>query len=258
MQLMPIIFCAHGSPMNAIADNDFTRKLKTLKDSYKTPTAILVISAHWQTSGTFVTAMDKPKTIHDFHGFPKELYNINYPAPGNPKLAQTIIDHISEPKIKKDLSEWGLDHGTWSVLVHLYPNAEIPVLQLSIDMSVDPLFHFELGKKLHFLRSQGVLILASGNIVHNLSKISWDDNATPVNWSLEFDQWVDKKISEKDYHALIHDFRKSTNGQLAQPYPDHYIPLLYILGAIDERDQVRCFFEGIQNGSISMRSYIWE
>ncbi|MDO9182938.1 MAG: 4,5-DOPA dioxygenase extradiol [Bacteriovorax sp.] len=254
---MPVLFIGHGSPMNAIANNNYTRELSDLKNSIETPKAILMISAHWLTKGTFLTAMSSPKTIHDFQGFPKELFDIQYKAPGSPELAEILINNISSPQIEKDMDEWGLDHGTWSVLRHMYPEANIPVIQLSMDMTRPAEYHFEMGQKIKFLRQQGVLIMASGNIVHNLRQLNWDENALPFDWSVEFDLWVKEKALQGDFNSLVKEFTETKSGQLSVPTPDHYYPLLYILGAVDEKDQLSFLFEGIQNASISMRSFKW-
>lgn len=254
---MPVLFCGHGSPMNALAHNDFTQSLFNLSQSFNKPKAILVISAHWITNGTFVTAMKKPKTIHDFDGFPKELFAVEYKANGSPEVAQNIVHKILEPKISADSTEWGLDHGTWSILKHLYPKANVPVLQLSIDKTKSVEFYYDLGQKLRFLREQGILIIGSGNLVHNLDQVNFDEKAKPFNWAIEFDQWLKEKILKKDNQALIHDFYKSKIGQMSHPTIDHYIPFLFSLGASLESDKVEFAFEGIQNASISMRTIKW-
>lgn len=254
---MPVLFIGHGSPMNALANNEYTEALSKLASTIETPKAILMISAHWMTKGTWVTAMDKPKTIHDFGGFPKALFDVQYPAPGKPELAQSIIKEITTPSIGADANEWGLDHGTWSVLRHMYPNANIPVLQLSMDMSKPAEYHYEIGKKLKFLRSQGVLIMGSGNIVHNLRQIDWDEKAKAFAWAVEFDQWVKEKAQSRDFNSLVKEFSRAKGGSLSVPTPDHYYPLLYVIGAVDELDQVSFPYEGMQNASISMRSFKW-
>jgi 4,5-DOPA dioxygenase extradiol len=253
---MPVLFCAHGSPMNALAENKYTQALGNLKNIIPTPKAILMVSAHWQTTGTWVTAMEKPKTIHDFHGFPKELFDIQYNPPGYPELAQNIIENILEPKIKADLNDWGLDHGTWSVLRHMYPAANVPVVQLSMDMTKPADFHFQLGKKLNFLREQGVLIIGSGNIVHNLRLLDWNNSAPPFDWTIEYDRWVTEQLHQKNFQVVVNEFDKSPNGILANPSPDHFYPLFYILGAMDDQDTLSEFYTGFEHGSISMRSFI--
>lgn len=250
MKTSPVLFIGHGSPMNAIADNAFTRRLAELQKIYPTPKAILCVSAHWMTKGTWVTHMEHPRTIHDFGGFPDELFAIQYPAPGSPEIADLICKII--PHVSADDKNWGLDHGTWSVLRHVYPEANIPVIQLSLDMTKPPSYHYELGKKLKELRNQGVWIVSSGNIVHNLRKIKWEENAEPYDWAIEFDAWVKENLLQKNYDALITKFNESPAGQLSVPTTEHYLPLLYILGAADESDELHFEFEGIQNGSISM------
>jgi 4,5-DOPA dioxygenase extradiol len=251
---MPVVFLGHGSPMNAIATNDFTKRLSRLGKDLDTPKAILTISAHWMTKGTFVTHMQAPRTIHDFQGFPPALYEIQYPAPGSPEIADLICKDIKDPLVGSDDHEWGLDHGTWSVLKHLYPKANIPVLQLSLDMTKPAAFHFSMGQKLRKLREHGVLLIGSGNIVHNLRHIDWDESAKPLTWATEFDQWVKQKIDVRDFKALVQESVLSGAGQLSIPTPDHYYPLLYILGAAADDDDIEHIYEGFQNASISMRS----
>ncbi len=252
--LMPTIFIGHGSPMNAIADNEFTRSLSLLGKKLERPKAILCVSAHWMTEGTWITHMERPKTIHDFYGFPQPLFDIQYKAPGSPELAKDIRQEIMKAKIQLDDS-WGLDHGTWSVLKYLYPNADIPVMQLSLDMSKPAEYHFQLGQELAKLRESGILILASGNIVHNLRKISWDENADPLDWAIEFDELVKKKLIDRNFSALQHDFLKTEAGRLSVPTLDHYLPLLYVIGASRSSDKLKFEYEEIQNASISMRAF---
>jgi 4,5-DOPA dioxygenase extradiol len=250
---MPVLFIGHGSPMNAIAENAFTKKLSELGNEIAKPKAVLCVSAHWMTEGTWVTAMPKPKTIHDFYGFPKELFDVQYPAPGSREVAELICASVEKPAIQSDQEIWGLDHGAWSVLRHMYPQANIPVLQLSIYIEQPAEYHFELGKRLRALREQGVLIVGSGNIVHNLRRIKWEENAEPFDWAVEFDEWVKDKIVQKDYLALVNDATNSNAGKLSIPTPEHWYPLLYALGASDEKDLLRFEYESIENGSISMR-----
>lgn len=251
---MPVLFIGHGSPMNAVEKNDYTAMLENLGEALPRPHAILMISAHWMTRGTGVTHMKTPKTIHDFSGFPDELFAVQYPAPGSPELAEEIQRSISNPQILFDDDHWGFDHGAWAVLKHMYPKADIPVVQLSLDMTKPIEFHYEMGKKLRALREQGVLILGSGNIVHNLRRISWEPKAPIQSWAQEFDQWVKQKIDSRDFAALVHDATKSEAGKLSIPTPDHYYPLLYILGASLPDDKIKHVFEEIQNSSIAMRS----
>lgn len=252
-QRMPVIFLGHGSPMNAVEKNKFTDALKTLGTQLIQPKAILVISAHWMTRGSFLTGMEQPKTIHDFYGFPQSLFEIQYPAPGQAQLAKQIQHNLESPKIGIDLNQWGLDHGTWSVLRHIYPQAQIPVIQLSLDMTQSAEYHLEFGKKLSQLRNEGVLILASGNIVHNLRQISWEENAPVVEWAQEFDIWVKAQLENRDFLKIAKEHLASRSGQLCVPTPDHFLPLLYILGASQSDDKISYPFEGFQNGSISMR-----
>lgn len=249
---MPVLFLGHGSPMNALADNVYTSNLKRLGKKIPKPLAILCISAHWMTRGTWITHLENPKTIHDFSGFPESLFKIQYPASGNPELAELIQKIITTPKIELD-HDWGLDHGSWSVLRHMYPKADIPVLQLSLNMEEPPEYHFNLGMKLQKLRDLGILIVSSGNIVHNLRRISWDEKAGPPSWALEFDQWVKDKILARDFKALQNDFLCTEAGGLSVPTTEHYLPLLYAIGASQLSDSINFEYEGMQNSSISMR-----
>ncbi len=252
---MPVLFIGHGSPMNAIDDNNYTQTLNKLGKNIPRPNVILVISAHWMTEGSWVTAMDNPKTIHDFHGFPQELFNVQYPAPGAPETAKLIQEMTSQPKVHTDSKTWGLDHGTWSVLRHLYPTADIPVIQLSLDMSQPPLYHVNLGRQLATLRDRGVLILGSGNLVHNLRTIRWEPNAKPYDWAVEFDTWVHQNLQNRNFEAVINDFHLTSAGKLSVPTLDHYFPLHYVLGAATDKDPLTFEYEEMQNGSISMRSF---
>lgn len=251
---LPTLFLAHGSPMNVISDNEFTRRLTRLGNELPEPKAILIISAHWMTRGLFITAMERPRTIHDFRGFPQALYQIQYPAPGAPHLARDIQIQLQGLNVTLDESEWGLDHGSWSILRFIFPNAQIPVLQLSLDMSRSPEEHFSIGEQLRPLRSEGVLILASGNIVHNLQKIDWKEDAPPPHWAIDFDQWIKDQVLARRWQALVTEPLTKENGRLSIPTPDHYLPMLYVLGASDDNDSITSIFEGFQNSSISMRS----
>ncbi len=253
-QRMPVLFLGHGSPMNALAEDSVAKTMTELGRALPKPKAILMISAHWMTKGTWVTSMQNPKTIHDFYGFPQALFDVQYPAPGSPKLAQDVQQLIVDPKIGADDNDWGLDHGTWSVLKHVYPAADIPVVQLSLDMSQTPDYHFALGEQLQPLRDQGVLIMGSGNIVHNLRRLSWETNAKPFEWSMEFDEWVKTQALNRNFKALTSEALNTEAGRLSIPTPDHYLPLLYILGASTAKDELVFDVEGIQNASISMRS----
>ncbi len=254
-QRMPVLFVGHGSPMNAIDTNPYTLALNQLGNQLPRPRAILVISAHWMTDGTWVTEMPKPKTIHDFYGFPKELFDIQYPAPGSPEIAKLIQDSVQSPPIQGDSESWGLDHGTWAVLRHMYPQADIPVLQLSLDLKQPAEYHIQIGRQLSQLRDHGVLILGSGNLVHNLRSIRWEPRAPAHDWALEFDEWLKAKLIDRDSSALMNDFHKTQAGRLSIPSLDHYLPLHYILSAADPKDELKFEYEEIQNASISMRSF---
>lgn len=252
---MPLLFIGHGSPMNAIETNSYTKALQVLAAKLPKPRAILVVSAHWMTEGTWVTEMATPKTIHDFYGFPQELFNVQYPAPGSPEVAQLVRDSISNPKINPDLKDWGLDHGAWAVLRHMFPKADVPSLQLSLNIKQPPEYHSQLGAQLSQLRDKGVLILGSGNLVHNLRMIRWQPGANAFDWAIEFDSWIKKKLLERDFKAVMNDFHKTEAGRLSVPTMDHYYPVHYILGAADEKDKLQFEYEEMQNGSISMRSF---
>ncbi len=255
---MPILFIGHGTPMNAIAKNDYTETLNLLGASLPAPKAILTISAHWLTNGTFITSTDTPKIIYDFYGFPDELYKVTYPAPGSEKMALEIQKSLTETEIQLDNGSWGFDHGTWSVLKHLFPKAEVPVLQLSIDIRKSPENHLNLGHQLARLREQGILIVASGNIVHNLRSFSWRETDDVYPWAEEFDSWVKKQLLERNFAALATEYNKTEAGRMSVPSLDHYLPLLHIAGASRKEDKLRFVYEKIQNASIAMRSFIFE
>ena len=248
--IMPVLFMGHGSPMNAIEDNQFSQGWTDAATSIPEPMAILCISAHWETMGMQVTAMPKPRTIHDFGGFPNELYKKQYPAPGSPELARQIIQMIGADKVLPD-QNWGLDHGTWSVLCRMYPEANIPVVQLSLDRSLAPVAHFELGQQLQTLRHEGVLILGSGNVVHNLAMMVWEDSA--FGWAVEFDTKIKKCILENDFFPLIHYENQGRPAALSINSAEHYLPLLYNLGAKEKGEPIQFFNEKIWGGSLSMR-----
>jgi 4,5-DOPA dioxygenase extradiol len=248
---MPVLFIGHGNPMNAIADNEFTRSLRASGKNLPRPEAICVISAHWLTDGTFVSVTGKPETIHDFYGFPEELFRMTYPANGAPAFADKLSGQSA--LIKKDAS-WGLDHGAWSILVHLFPEADIPVFQLSIDILKPMRYHYDLARSLSSLRNEGILFIGSGNIVHNLSLVNFDDDAEPFDWAVEFDTFVDDKLSRRDDEALIEWERVGKAAKLSVPTTDHYIPLLYTIGFSDESEKPETIYEGIELSSMSMRS----
>jgi 4,5-DOPA dioxygenase extradiol len=251
---MPCLFIGHGNPMNAVSKNAFTSVLEDLGQRIPGPKIILCISAHWMSEGTWITHMPRPKTIHDFHGFPPELFAVQYPAPGSPKIAEQIQSQLNPTEVHMDDELWGLDHGTWSILRHMYPDAKVPVLQMSIYMEKPPDYHFGLGQQLRKLRDQGVLIVGSGNIVHNLNVMNWEPGAKPFEWATEFDDWVKQRIIQREYRELLGEPQLSRSGKLSVPSPDHWYPLLYALGASDRSDELRFEYEGIENGSISMRT----
>lgn len=250
-ELMPVLFVGHGNPMNAIEKNEFHNKWSELGRSLPRPKAILVVSAHWLTKGTSVTAMERPRTIHDFGGFPQELFDVQYPAKGSPGLAKEVQEMITKTKVQSDL-EWGLDHGTWSVVMPMYPDADIPVFQLSIDYSKPPQHHYDLAKELASLRKKGVLILGSGNIVHNLAMVNW--NGKPYDWAIEFDETIRKLIDAKDHAAIIGYEKLGAAAKLSVPTNDHFLPLLYALALQGNNEPVSYFNEKIDLGSASMRS----
>ena len=254
--IMPILFLGHGSPMNAIEDNEFVRGFKNLTSQIPKPQAILCISAHWETKGTYITAMDYPRTIHDFGGFPKELYNVRYNAPGNADLATFISKEVRTTTIGLDHS-WGLDHGAWSVIKHVYPKADIPVLELSLDYTKDPFYHYSLAKQLAFLRTKGVLIIGSGNIVHNLSKVAWNKLDEPnyaYDWALEARTIINTAIIDGNHKKLIDYHSLGTAISLAIPTPEHFLPLLYILALQQKSEPLMLFNDKALGGSLTMTS----
>jgi 4,5-DOPA dioxygenase extradiol len=248
---MPALFLGHGSPMNAIENNEFSRAWAEVARSLPKPKAVLCVSAHWETAGTRVTAMEQPKTIHDFCGFPPALFEKRYPAPGSPDLARTAQGLARKASIELD-SDWGLDHGAWSVVCRIFPDADVPVIQLSLDQRKAPASQYELGQELRGLRRKGVLILGSGNIVHNLSEIGWEDTA--YDWALAFDERMKVLILSGNREAIIGYSKLGGAARLAVPTAEHYLPLLYVLGTQDESDGVACFAEKVTLGSMSMRS----
>jgi 4,5-DOPA dioxygenase extradiol len=249
---MPAVYVGHGSPMNAITDTPFSRAWKAMGEALPRPRAIAVVSAHWFVPGTAVTAMAQPRTIHDFGGFPKALFDVRYPAPGDPALAAQIADLLAPTSVRLDTA-WGFDHGNWSVLVHAYPNADIPVVQISIDSTQPAAYHMELGRRLAPLREQGVLVIACGNVVHNLEKIDFQATA-PYDWTVRFDLHIKAALEARDDYALI-AYQEHPDARLAAPDEDHYFPLLYAAGMRDERDRLEFIVEGYDAGSISMRAF---
>lgn len=252
---MPVLFLGHGSPMNAIEENEFVSAFKKLGEELIRPNAILCISAHWETRGTFVTAMQNPPTIHDFGGFPQALFDVQYPAPGSPALALETKKIITTTDVGLD-DKWGLDHGAWSVLKHLYPKADIPVIQMSIDYSQPAKYHYELAKQLSSLRHKGVLIIGSGNMVHNLHLVAWNklNEQYAFDWAIEANEKMKSYILNGDHQKLI-DFRsQGTAFELAIPTPEHYLPLLYTLALKDENEKITLFNDKPVGGSLSMTS----
>lgn len=254
--LMPVLFIGHGSPMNGIEDNEFSRSWSKYGKEIPQPKAVLVVSAHWLTNGTYVTAMNNPKTIHDFGGFPKELFDVQYPAKGSLEVAQDTQKIITSTNVHLD-HDWGLDHGTWTVVRHMYPNADIPVLQLSIDYNKPATYHYNLAKELLQLRRKGVLIIGSGNMVHNLRMVAWDklnvDNYG-FDWAQEMNSIFKEKISKGDHQALIEYEKLNKAALMAIPTPDHYYPMLYALALQTSNDKVEFFNDKSVGGSLTMTS----
>jgi 4,5-DOPA dioxygenase extradiol len=248
---MPVLFVGHGSPMNALEDNRFVRAWQAVARELPRPRAILCVSAHWQADAPRVTAMERPRTIHDFHGFPPELFAVSYPARGAPAVAERLVELGAAHGVAADPG-WGLDHGAWSVLIRMYPDADIPVVQLALDTHRSPAEHFALARSLRPLREEGVLVLGSGNIVHNLRLVRWEDNAD--DWAVQFDAKVAQRIEQQDDDALIGYRALGPGAALAVPTDEHYLPLLYALALRDPGEAVRFFAEGVTLGSISMRS----
>lgn len=250
---MPMLFLGHGSPMNAIEDNAFTQGWRAIAKNLPKPNAILCISAHWETKGTFVTGMEKPRTIHDFGGFPKELFAVQYPAPGSPALAKQTQEVVTSAHIGID-HQWGLDHGAWSVIIHLYPKADIPVVQLSLDRGLSPQQHYALARELGALRRKGVLIVGSGNMVHNLGVIDWRNPEGGYDWAVEANTRM-KELIMNEGHAQLADYRAQGRAfQLSIPTPEHYLPLLYVLGLKDRKEPVKLYNDRTVMGSIAMTS----
>lgn len=253
---MPVLFIGHGSPMNGIEDNQFSQSWRKMGAEIAQPAAVLVISAHWLTNGTKITAMTAPKTIHDFGGFPQELFDVQYPAPGNPELARETSALVKSTHVGLD-HEWGLDHGTWTVVRHMYPDAKIPVLQLSIDYSKPAEYHYKLAQELAELRKKGVLIIGSGNMVHNLRMIAWDKMDKPeygFDWAVEMNTKFKQYITEGNHQPLINYEQMGTAAKYAIPTPDHYYPLMYALGLQGTKDQATIFNDKAVMGSLTMTS----
>jgi len=252
-ETMPVLFVGHGSPMNAIEQNEFTDKWQILSLAIPKPAAVLCISAHWETKGTFVTAMDKPQTIHDFGGFPQALFDVQYPAPGSPELAMETKDIVAKTEVGLD-EKWGLDHGTWSVIKRFYPEADVPVIQMSLDYCRDTQYHYDLAKELAALRNKGVLIIGSGNMVHNLRILEWDKPDKGSDWAIEANAIFKKLILDNDHQQLINYHKLGRAVELAIPTPEHYLPLLYALALKAEKEEISFFNDKPVMGSLSMTS----
>jgi 4,5-DOPA dioxygenase extradiol len=249
---MPALFLGHGSPMVTLGDNTYTRAWRLLGDSLPRPRAILCVSAHWYLPETLVTGNDRPSTIHDFGGFPKPLFDIQYPAPGDPALALDVTKLLSPTVVALD-NDWGLDHGTWTVLRHIYPEADIPIVQLSLNRSQDPAWHFELARRLRPLRDDKVLIVGSGNLVHNLRRYDWSGSRVePFEWAETFESVARERMLAADFEPLVNYRKQGTDAMMAVPTPDHYLPLIYVLAQHDDGDHITFPVEGFDGGAMSM------
>jgi 4,5-DOPA dioxygenase extradiol len=251
-QILPAIFFGHGNPMNAVWDNPYTGGWRRIGEQTPRPKAILAISAHWFVPETGVTISTSPRTIHDFGGFPRELYQVQYPAPGDPQLARRVQEMLKPLEVKFDNS-WGLDHGTWSVLRHVYPSADVPIVQLSIDETQPAAFHYEIGRRLAPLRNEGILIVGSGNLVHNLHTYAWGGHMPePYDWAIRFEQEAREMMIAGEFKPLIDYENLGPEARLSIPTPDHYLPLLYVIASRQERELITFPIEGVDGGSISM------
>jgi 4,5-DOPA dioxygenase extradiol len=249
---MPAIFFGHGNPMNALSINAWTQAWARIGEALPRPKAVLAISAHWYLPGTMVTAMDEPPTIHDFGGFPAPLYDVRYPAPGDASLAARVQELLAPTSVRRDI-EWGIDHGTWSVFVHVYPDADIPIVQLSIDETRPAPFHYDIGKRLATLRDEGILVAGSGNVVHNLHSYAWGRRAVePLDWAVRFESRLRDTIAAGDDGMLVDYEELGADAMLSAPTPEHFLPLLYVLGTRQSDDAVSFPVEGFDGGSISM------
>tara|TARA_R110000868_G_scaffold277936_1_gene537712 strand:- start:36 stop:908 length:873 start_codon:yes stop_codon:yes gene_type:complete len=250
---MPALFLAHGHPINAVLDNNFTKTLGSIRKNIEKPNAIMVVSAHWETNGTFVSVNPYPSTIYDFGNFDDRLFKVKYEPKGHPSLAKETLKLNS--LIKED-SRMGLDHGAWTVLKHVYPEAEIPVFQLSIDYTQSPQYHFELAKQLKSLRKKGVLIVGSGNIVHNLGRLNWSNqNVKPHDWAVEFDLAVKEKLEQQQFTDLVNYQNMGKSALLSIPTNEHYLPLLYTIGLLEKGEHIETIYEAYEFGALSMRSF---
>jgi len=252
---MPVLFLGHGSPMNAIEENEFVQGFRTVSSEIETPKAIIVVSAHWESQGTRVTAMEHPPTIHDFGGFPKALYEVQYPAPGMPELAEEVKNMARSTDVHLD-DKWGLDHGAWTVIRHMYPNADIPVIQLSLDYYKTPQQHYELAQELAHLREKGILIVGSGNMVHNLRMVHWQkmNDTFGYDWANEANDKMKQFILDGNHQALINFSEQGKAFNLSIPTPEHYLPLLYALALQDKKDEISIFNDEPVGGSLTMTS----
>jgi 4,5-DOPA dioxygenase extradiol len=248
---MPAVFFGHGSPMNTLERNRYTDAWREIGAALPRPKAILAVSAHWMTGGTAVTAMDRPRTIHDFGGFPRELFEVQYPAPGDPALAERVRALLAPLEVQLDQA-WGLDHGTWSVLAHVFPKAEVPVAQLSLDATRPPRWHYELGARLAPLREEGVLIVGSGNVVHNLGVMQWSEDAPPYEWAVSFNNQVRTALASGDHDTLVDYAARGEPARLSVPTPEHYLPLLYVLAQRRAGETLSMPVDGIEYSSIGM------
>jgi 4,5-DOPA dioxygenase extradiol len=250
-----VLFLGHGSPMNAIEENEFVTGFRNVAKEIPKPNAILCVSAHWETKGTFVTAMQNPPTIHDFGGFPKELFAVQYPAPGSPSLAKETKSIVTKTEVGLD-DKWGLDHGAWSVIKHLYPKADVPVIQMSLDYSQTPQYHYEIAQQIKSLREKGVLVIGSGNMVHNLGLVAWKqlNENFGFDWAIEANEKMKKFILSGDHQQLINFRSQGKTFDLAIPTPEHYLPLLYSLALKEEKDELSLFNDKAVAGSLTMTS----
>jgi 4,5-DOPA dioxygenase extradiol len=249
---MPVLFVGHGNPMNALERNDYTRAWEQMAASLPQPRAILSVSAHWYTPGVRVTPEERPRTIHDFGGFPRKLYEVSYPAPGSPELARRVRGLLAPTDVVLD-ERWGLDHGTWSVLVHVFPKADVPVVQLGIDETLSAHEHFELARRLRPLRDEGVLVLGSGDVVHNLHTYAWGRHPVePYDWAVRFESRIRQSLEARDFGAIVAYEQMGRDAALAAPTPDHFLPLLYVIAQADPDEPVTYPVEGFDGGSVSM------
>lgn len=256
MTKMPVLFVGHGSPMNAIEDNRYTETWKHIATRIPKPKIILSVSAHWYTRDTRINNEEAPRTVHDMYGFPRELYEVQYGTAGSPDTAKVSMDLISREAIYDN--SWGIDHGTWSVLVHMYPDRDIPVFQISVDANASPEEHYKIGEELKSLRNQGVLIFGTGNVVHNLGMVDWNKGNKGFDWAYRFDEYVYENIINKNYDKILKFREQGDIASLSVPTPDHFYPLLYTLGASDESDKVSVYNKSGELGSLTMTSYLWE